>query len=538
MAVPQWLRAIASGVQNDATQSTTSFTEAHSTDEDHATSFHQITITYGNIDHSVSITTSSTIDTTALSYSTSTSRNNLTTIGSQILKPAPDTRVSPIQVVTPYLTTYTKTNIDGSYSTIVGPVPAKPGNGHPNPEEPGILSEGLQGPQPSIEGTLPLASVTVTGQQLVAPESGIGHQTTVAESRFATLHGASISGKQVIGSQSADSHIQSTSVSNIRVVGQVFDSLVPLPASKVVVGPLTTDFTPPQSCTTLGKFADYRADTSAEPSLSVIWTFKRGRLCADVQIADGCLPSQFIQTFSQKLGGGHQLETIPVYSPGDRCPVGYEGACTMVPQTQMTDLQGKTLAWAALQYGEMAIGCCPSGYACYGGGRSCISTAYAGATFTRSSCATQTDDSSPLTIASNARGYAFDVQMIYIKHETLPGAPTEGHELSTGAKAVIGILIPLVVLGLAIGGLFFNKIRKRRAATDIERLAPGKDTAISPNEAPDQSTIQPEKEDVKKKVVETPLCEISSDVVMEMEGDNSFAPLEMDADQHIPHDTL
>lgn len=128
--------------------------------------------------------------------------------------------------------------------------------------------------------------------------------------------------------------------------------------------------------------------------------------------------------------------------------------------------------------------------------------------------------------------------MIYITHETLPGAPTEGHDLSTGAKAAIGIIIPLVVLGLAIGGLFFYKRKKRRAATDIEHLAPAEDTAISPNEAPDQTTLQTEKEENEKKVVETPLYEISSDVVMEMEGDNSFAPLEMDADQHIPHDTL
>lgn len=287
-----------------------------------------------------------------------------------------------------YNTHHDSPNIDkpSSISEETIPVSGIPGNVHPGPGEPKVSLGNPQNPRPDFEsqshlaaptgtsqpdpasddhsahnnpiinpGTFSQVSVGLMDQQQSAPDRGGGRQTLLTESQSAPVDGDSISGSQASGSQNRDSQVHSTGISNPREPGQIFDSLAPLPPSKVVVGPFTTDFTPPQSCTTLGHFAAFVTD----PPLKARWTFKRGQLCADVDIADGCLPTQFMETFSQKLGSGNQLETIPVFSPGDRCPVGYEGACTMVPQTQMTDLQGKTLAWAALRYGEMAIGCCP-----------------------------------------------------------------------------------------------------------------------------------------------------------------------------------
>lgn len=184
-------------------------------------------------------------------------------------------------------------------------------------------------------------------------------QTSPTELQPTLLTAAAISVKQSNDSHGRGPKVVPASTSNIRVSGQVFDSVAPFPASTVLVGPLTTDFTPPESCTTLGHFTAFNATGNKDASLDIVWAFERGQLCADVAIADGCLPSKYMEKFSQNLGTANYLETIPVFSPGDRCPIGYEGACTMVPQTEMADPQGKTLAWAALQEGDMAIGCCP-----------------------------------------------------------------------------------------------------------------------------------------------------------------------------------
>lgn len=132
--------------------------------------------------------------------------------------------------------------------------------------------------------------------------------------------------------------------------------------------------------------------------------------------------------------------------------------------------------------------------------------------------------------------------MIYVKRGTLPGAPAmhSNGGLSTGAKAAIGIMVPLVVIASALGAFFFYKRRRKTPAIDVEQVGTKGDERLAPSEVPDYSIdmAESEKKSGNKNENETPVHEISADAMLEMEGDSSFAPLEMDAVEQSPHDTL
>lgn len=120
------------------------------------------------------------------------------------------------------------------------------------------------------------------------------------------------------------------------------------------LGPLTTTWTPPASCSTPTWLC-------IENDCRNVW---QGQMCVSGGIQDDyrCWPltsegAKFPLSYPPLLGWGF-------YSPGVVCPAGYTSACSA---TVGDDDLGSTTGFAfqfALTRGETAIGCCQSGYTC------------------------------------------------------------------------------------------------------------------------------------------------------------------------------
>ncbi|KXX78369.1 hypothetical protein MMYC01_206018 [Madurella mycetomatis] len=114
---------------------------------------------------------------------------------------------------------------------------------------------------------------------------------------------------------------------------------------RVVLGPLTTTFTPPAPCSVAVGLCE---------TCNVAWW---GQTCAPRTVQDdpSCWPERTIGAVSPQqmlLGWGF-------YSPGVICPAGYTSACTAVA--------GETAGWEnqfIMEPEETFIGCCPTGFRC------------------------------------------------------------------------------------------------------------------------------------------------------------------------------
>ncbi|KAJ3495162.1 hypothetical protein NLG97_g3591 [Lecanicillium saksenae] len=190
-----------------------------------------------------------------------------------------------------------------------------------------------------------------------------------------------------------------------------------------------------------------------------------------------CLPSPYWSAAAS--------DHTPVYSPGSACPAGYTPACTSVATGAIVPAAESVQFWSPLASGEVAIGCCPSGFACgslsYGYG--CGSTLKSGeaivaALSTNGSIEfpVQMAATSSLTIVVSA------VKLVYITSQaatstppstttptptstSAPAKPTTG--LSAGQKAAIGVCIPLFAIAIAVALFFFCR-RRRRGETAKE----------------------------------------------------------------------
>ena len=124
--------------------------------------------------------------------------------------------------------------------------------------------------------------------------------------------------------------------------------------SRVILGPLTTVFTPPAPCTiAVGLCA----------TCDVAWL---GQTCGPTAVQDdtGCWPP---------TTEGAPEPTAPLYgwgffSPGLECPAGYTSACTAI--------SGQATSWRVqyqMEAEETFVGCCPAGFRCDNlNGQTCI----------------------------------------------------------------------------------------------------------------------------------------------------------------------
>lgn len=117
-------------------------------------------------------------------------------------------------------------------------------------------------------------------------------------------------------------------------------------ATRTILGPLLTTFTPPSTCTEV--MLDLTADSSEG------WLAQS--CSSDVMNDDAsCWPSATsgVTTSTNLWGFG-------IYSPGTVCPTGYVTACSAT-----SGVEGGFDFQFPLESSETAIGCCPSGYGCY-----------------------------------------------------------------------------------------------------------------------------------------------------------------------------
>ncbi|TPX16604.1 uncharacterized protein E0L32_012413, partial [Thyridium curvatum] len=156
-------------------------------------------------------------------------------------------------------------------------------------------------------------------------------------------------------------------------------------ASRVNLGPLTTTFTPPASCSTAVLGCTSCTDGWLAQSCGVNTYNSQG-----VRDAAACWPPPRADTVET----GVAFNGWGFYSPGLHCPVGYTTACSAT-----AGVGGGFMFQFPLVPGETAYGCCPTGYTCrydpaVDNGQTCLSTATSG-TIPIKSCSSARDVSSP-----------------------------------------------------------------------------------------------------------------------------------------------
>lgn len=133
-------------------------------------------------------------------------------------------------------------------------------------------------------------------------------------------------------------------------------SPTPAPTSRTIIGPLTTTFTPPAECTTIGAFRSGRGVAS----------FYRSAGCSNSALIDAttCLPPASSPLPSSVLNTDANLNGLGIYSPGLACPAGYVTACKQQMDARGSDVPPQDASSTKFQFplipNETAVGCCPS----------------------------------------------------------------------------------------------------------------------------------------------------------------------------------
>ncbi|CAF9924369.1 MAG: hypothetical protein GOMPHAMPRED_003608 [Gomphillus americanus] len=296
-------------------------------------------------------------------------------------------------------------------------------------------------------------------------------------------------------------------------------------ATRSILAPLTTTFTPPAQCSTFG----------VEGDLSSTLQYWQGQTCSGgfPHDASACWPPALLPVPSPPPN----LNGWGLYSPGLHCPVGYYSACTQAVKTDgsPSSLQlGTSFDFQfPLTAGETGIGCCPAGLTCTStqGYQTCgfIQTngpieglmGFCDTSATTYSVGTEItvgepyvtevgNSSSTITLAEVSL-YGPLIQIVFkstdisslasptsasptftspVAKNSVPygsvstGSPsnpdTDSGGLSTGAKAGIGVGVALGVIALLAIGLFFL-LRHRRSRRNNNNMA-GPTITPQPNE--------------------------------------------------------
>ena len=269
------------------------------------------------------------------------------------------------------------------------------------------------------------------------------------------------------------------------------------------LGPLTTTFTPPATCSVLGinsfpPTVAYQAQhcftTTSVPGTTIQFTDNSGSktsiaVSATVTsiiysggVADDitCRPSTTYRNPADAGGYGF-------YSPGLICPSGWHKACTAELDTNGSPvpISGTHTSFPfeyALMPGETAIGCCPHSYYCANNPQTCESLVTSGVVKATSCIDTTHTSTFDLTVpistgtqtVRTVMAYAPLIQLVWqstdIKSIVTVTTSPDG-SLDTGDKAAIGVgVIALILLGVAIvlGIFLLRRRRSSRAWTPTE----------------------------------------------------------------------
>ncbi|KAF5248376.1 hypothetical protein FAUST_312 [Fusarium austroamericanum] len=284
-------------------------------------------------------------------------------------------------------------------------------------------------------------------------------------------------------------------------------------ASRTNLGPLTTTFTYPASCTVVVQECDactngWQAQTCSDNSFNA----------QGVQDDAECWPPR---RGSQSTGVA--LNGWGFYSPGIECPAGYTTKCVSTD-----DVDGGFTFQFPLAKSETAIGCCPTGFQCkYTSGvdnaQTCFSIATTGS-FAAVQCSSGKSNGFgyldiPNTVAETNSGSEEAVTVssftvyaplfqLHFQSSDLPSTktgsitidsittsssgssssaePTQASSsdggLSTGAKAGIGVGAGLGFIALIGVALFFMRRRKRHTAAPALTEVPKSELTAGQNQ--------------------------------------------------------
>ena len=130
----------------------------------------------------------------------------------------------------------------------------------------------------------------------------------------------------------------------------------PIRTSRTIIGPLTTTFTPPAECLTLGAFGTGSGAVS----------FYRAEGCSNSRLIDAttCWPPASSSLPPSVLNTDANLNGLGIYSPGLACPSGYTTACKEQLDSRGSDVPPANASSTRFQFplipNETAVGCCPS----------------------------------------------------------------------------------------------------------------------------------------------------------------------------------
>ncbi|KAJ4163361.1 hypothetical protein LMH87_005096 [Akanthomyces muscarius] len=283
------------------------------------------------------------------------------------------------------------------------------------------------------------------------------------------------------------------------------------------LGSLNPTFTPPSSCAslTVGYVGHYKGPAR-------IITFDYGHACDALSsrgLDPSCYPPRFAAAFNNLNENAEPSDNIyPVLSPASSCPAGYVSACgfTRLASSSTTSAASDDADSTALgvtanagfesMMGQLlgptqtAVGCCPSGYACFESRPyHCISQPSMGGIITadaNSFCTSHKTDIQEFTAVSSTDSIYADAPCIVLVQDqprTEPATATpsstpstsqtassqtavsSSSDLSTGGKAAIGVCVPLfaIFLGLAV----FMFLRRRRSRRHIAGASADPDNA-------------------------------------------------------------
>ena len=266
--------------------------------------------------------------------------------------------------------------------------------------------------------------------------------------------------------------------------------------SRANLGPLTTTWTPPSSCSVLGIGTDnptlaWQAQqcytTSAVSGTTVSFTDNSGNpttLTVPATTKSNIYYDGVADDFTCRppTSYGVPAPSIPLngwgfYSPGVVCPSGYTSTCTATvgPDGSPAPVaSGNSFQFQfALQPGETAVGCCPKGYFCTGTYQTCLSFA-TNEVLTVTKCVDGTSTvtstlSVPNPAASTVQLYAPLVQLVWQSSDIKPTVTVtqhaenaNSHGLDTGDQAAIGVGVVAAVGFVAIAILACLLLRRRR----------------------------------------------------------------------------
>lgn len=283
------------------------------------------------------------------------------------------------------------------------------------------------------------------------------------------------------------------------------------------LGPLTTIFTPPSTCSVLGINsipptiawqAQQCLTSTTVPGRTIDFTDKSGdpTSVAVSAAVSSIIYSQGVADDQTCRPSGTHSGPLPqgswgLFSPGTVCPSGYYHACTgeLDSNGSPVPITGTGTSFPfqyPLTAGETAVGCCPSSYVCAYNPQTCVSTMSTG-TLLATACYDYTSTTTyilPVPISTGSRtvsevmAFAPLVQIVWQSTDvhsvvTVTSSSDDNEKgLDTGDQAAIGVGVVALVLLTAAVVLGVLLLRRRRKTKGCDSYQPN--NSVAPASSP------------------------------------------------------